>query len=283
MTTHQTERELAKTAQLALLLEVASTPKPGNVDRQREYEDLRFEHFLAGAVGALDGLEIAANGGPVGEAFERAIAGMSNQSGGNTQFGAILLLSPLVVAASQDELTPATADTVVAATTVDDAVHFYRGFDHVDVAVDEPPADMTALDVRRGGAAEPTIRDQALTLQDIMDRSADRDGIAAEWCDGFPRTFRTAEEIMAGDGAVTDRAATAFLDELAEELDTFVVTQHDEETALDVREKADEARSGAMDVSALGDELVDRNINPGTTADIIAGALFVALQRGMEV
>ena len=97
-------RTTAENAELALLLEVSSTPKPGNVDREREYPDLRFEHFVAGAVGAREGFEGAAGGGAVGESFRRAVAGMSEQSGGNTQFGAILLVTPLVRAAGSGDL-----------------------------------------------------------------------------------------------------------------------------------------------------------------------------------
>jgi len=62
-------RSVAQNAELAFLLEVTSTPKPGNVDRRHEYDDLRFEHFLAGAVGARPGFDLAADGGPIGEAF----------------------------------------------------------------------------------------------------------------------------------------------------------------------------------------------------------------------
>ncbi|MFC6728106.1 triphosphoribosyl-dephospho-CoA synthase, partial [Natronoarchaeum mannanilyticum] len=58
-------RTPAQNAELALLLEVAGTPKPGNVDRKRDLPDLRFEHFLAGAVGAQDGLRAAGRGDPV--------------------------------------------------------------------------------------------------------------------------------------------------------------------------------------------------------------------------
>ena len=36
-------RDPAENAQLALLLEVTGTPKPGNVDRHRDYPGLRFE------------------------------------------------------------------------------------------------------------------------------------------------------------------------------------------------------------------------------------------------
>ena len=59
-------------AQLALLLEVASTPKPGNVDRHHDHPDLLFEHFLAGAIGAGGGLRAAQAGSPIGPAFEIA-------------------------------------------------------------------------------------------------------------------------------------------------------------------------------------------------------------------
>ena len=112
-------------AALALTLEVASTPKPGNVDRHRDHEDLRFEHFLAGAVGARSGLELAGTVGDdppsLGDAFERAVRGMSQQSGGNTQFGCLLLLVPLVRAAATDRLSPDGLRGTTAATTVDDA------------------------------------------------------------------------------------------------------------------------------------------------------------------
>ncbi|MFB6074056.1 MAG: triphosphoribosyl-dephospho-CoA synthase [Haloarculaceae archaeon] len=276
-------RTTAQNAELALLLEVASTPKPGNVDREREYPDLRFEHFLAGAVGARPGLERAAEGERVGRAFERAVAGMADQRGGNTQFGAVLVLTPLVAAAAADDLTREGVRTVVTETTVADAADFYRAFEHVDVAVDDPPEGLEALDVRRGGDAVPALEERGLTLADVMARSADVDGVAAEWDGGFERTFGAAEEIESREGPVTDRAAGVFLELLAAEPDTFVVTQHDRETAAEVRRRARAVLDGEEAVDALAVDLVEREINPGTTADLIAGALFVALERGVAV
>lgn len=276
-------RTTTENAQLALLLEVSGTPKPGNVDRHHEYDDLRFEHFVTGAVGARAGLALAADGAAVGKAFRRAVAGMSQQSGGNTQFGALLVVTPLVRAAATSELTPDGVRGIVGDTTVEDAEGFYRSFEHVDVAVDDPPDDMEALDVRQGADAVPAIREHELTLEDVMEKSADRDGVAAEWIDGYPRTFDAAETLLDGEGPVTDRAASVYLDALAEEVDTFVVTKHGHETAEEVRRRAGAARDGEEEPAALADELVERGINPGTTADIVAGALFVALERGLEV
>ncbi|ELZ16870.1 triphosphoribosyl-dephospho-CoA protein [Haloterrigena salina JCM 13891] len=277
-------RTPAANAQLALLLEVAGTPKPGNVDRRRDLEDLRFEHFLAGAVGARDGLEMAANGGAVGAAFERAVAGMAGQRGGNTQFGSLLLLVPLVRAA-REELSAPVVEAVCEDTTVADAANFYRAFDHVDVFVDDPPADMEPLDVRRGSDAVPAVEDRGLTLLDIMSRSVPGDDVAREWIEGFERSFRAAERLAAADGPLGDRTAAVFLAELAERPDTLVANRSGEAVAQEVADRAAElVERDALEtdpdaVEAFAEELVARGVNPGTTADIAAAGLFVALER----
>ena len=43
------------------------------------------------------------------------------------------------------------------------------------------------------------------------------------------------------------------------------------------------ALDGGEAAEELAEELVGRDINPGTTADVVAGALFVALERGLVV
>lgn len=276
-------RDAPANGQLALLLEVTGTPKPGNVDRHRDYPDLRFEHFVAGAVGALAGLRAAADGERIGRAFERAVAGMSQQTGGNTQFGALLLVTPLVAAAASDRLGPDGVAEVLQATTVADACDFFRAFEHVDVAVDEPPEDLADLDVRRGADAVDAVRDRGLTLYDVMALSADRDGVAAEWTSGFERSFEAAGWLMDDDGPVSRRASRAFLGLLADREDTFVRTRNGEAAAAEATERARAVLDGDEDAEALADEFVERDVNPGTTADLTAAALFVALERGLEV
>jgi triphosphoribosyl-dephospho-CoA synthase len=275
-------------AELALLLEVASTPKPGNVDRHRDQDDLRFEHFLAGAVGAAPGLRMADAADPdaapsLGDAFERAVAGMSQQSGDNTQFGCLLLLVPLVRAAATDRLTPAGAAAVAEATTVADAAAFYRAFEHVDVAVGDPPAGADALDVRRGSDAIPAVRDRGLTLRDVMALGADHDDNAREWTTGFERTFGAAACVLDDEGPVTDRLARVFLDLLAERPDTLVAVEHGRERARAVSERAAAVRGDLDAAEALADRFHEAGVNPGTTADLTAAAAFVALERGVPV
>lgn len=41
---------IAQCAQLAMLIELSSSPKPGNVDRCHDHDDTRFQHFLASTV-----------------------------------------------------------------------------------------------------------------------------------------------------------------------------------------------------------------------------------------
>ncbi|WP_049916614.1 triphosphoribosyl-dephospho-CoA synthase [Halogeometricum pallidum] len=275
-------RTPAENAQLALLLEVAGTPKPGNVDRARDLSDLRFEHFLAGAVGSNEGLRRAASGAPVGVAFERSVRGMRHQEGGNTQFGCLLLLVPLVRAAAAGDLSPAGAADVVESTTVADAADFYRAFEHVDVAVDDPPENLSDLDVRRGSDAVPALRERGLTLSDVM-AASEGDGNAAEWADGFAHTFDVADTILADDGPAPDRVARAFVNRLTEGEDTLVRTNHGPEVAADVRRRVAEARGDPERMAELAEAFVAEGINPGTTADLVCAATFVALERGLSV
>lgn len=271
-------------AELALLLEVSGTPKPGNVDRTHDFADLRFEQFLAGAVGGRPGLDDAADrdGPGVGRAFERAVAGMSQQAGGNTQFGCLLLLVPLVRTAATGTLTRDRVEHVVESTTVDDARAFFGAFDHVDVAVGDPPEDLDALDARRGAAAGDVAAARDLTLLDILLLSVPGDGNAAELVRGCPRAFRAANRMLVDDGPALDRVARAFLRLLGDRPDTLVRTEHGAAVAREVRDRA-AACAGLDDAERLAADLRERGVNPGTTADLTAAATFVALERRLPV
>lgn len=275
-------RTPAENAQLALLLEVSGTPKPGNVDRNRHLSDLRFEQFLSGAVGAGAGLR-AAEYEPIGTAFERAVMGMAGGHGQNTQFGALLLLTPLVRAASNDELSPARVERVVEKTTVEDAVQFYRAFEQIDVFVSEPPEGYEKLDVRRGAAAIPVVETQGLTLLDVMALGDSEDDVAREWTGGFERSFTIADRLEELSGALSDRAAAVFCEQLAEHPDTLVSKKHGKEVAREASEAVADALDDKSELEAVAETFTERGVNPGTTADLVAAGLFIALERGVAV
>jgi len=129
----------------ALLLE-AGTQKPGNVGPRRDFEDTTFHQFLVGGVGARRGFELAPDA-TVGEVFVESVRGASRHRGGNTQFGAFLLLAPLVVAAAQGDVED--APRVAEETTPEDAARFYEAFDYVDVHVEIPTTSTTYATPRR--------------------------------------------------------------------------------------------------------------------------------------
>jgi len=286
----------ARRAELALLLEATAAPTPGNVSRERDLPDLSLTQFLAGSVGARSGLAEAAAGTSIGTAFEQAVAGMAEQAGTNTQFGALMLLTPLVAAAGreQHQLTPTGARAVVAETTVADAVAFYRAFDHVDVRVPDPPAGSVIPDVTEGEAAAPAIREHGLTLDAVLQPAATRGGVAGELVEGFERTFTAANQLASTTGALPARAAAVHLELLAAEPDPLIATAHGEVVANAVRDRAATLVADTDDLAAalgrndsntsaidrFATELVERGINPGATADLLAGGLFVALERG---
>jgi triphosphoribosyl-dephospho-CoA synthase len=193
------------------------------------------------------------------------------------------MLTPLVRAAASDRLTPECASEVVEGTSVADACDFYRAFEHVDVAVDDPPDDFEDLDVRRGSDATDALRARKTTLHEVMEHAADRDGVAAEWTSGFERSFEAAEWLCDDDGSLCNRTARTFLRLLADEPDTFVATRNGSHVAEEATERARAVLDGTEDADSLAEEFVERDINPGTTADLTAAALFVALERGLEV
>ncbi len=145
---------------------------------------------------------------------------------------------------------------------------------------------MAPLDVRRGGDAVPTLEERGLTLLDVMDRSVPGDDVAREWVTGFERSFAAAQRLTDVDGTPLERAAAVFLSLLAERPDTLVAKRHGEDVARDVTEHAAELHdANALEadpdaVETFADELVERGVNPGTTADVTAAGLFIALEHG---
>ncbi|HUK39153.1 MAG TPA: triphosphoribosyl-dephospho-CoA synthase [Methanomicrobiales archaeon] len=269
-------------AQMAMMLEVTASPKPGNVDRCHDYDTTRLEHFLASAILARPALEKAASAGAcggagpgagagIGEVFREAVRLTTDHSGGNTHFGAFILLVPLLRGGDIPG-----AIQVVRETTVEDALEFYRAFSHVKVRM--LPGD--PLDVADPRALE-AIRGRGMTLLDVMDHSREHDMVAREWINGFRLTRRAADELHRT-GCGKEGVVGAFLRLLAAETDTFIVKEHGREVADEVRRKAGEVLAGRLDLAGFDAECIARGINPGSTADIIIAGIYIALGEGWE-
>ncbi len=302
------EDDVARSGQLALLLEVSAYPKPGNVSRTHDFAETSYEHFLASAVAVYPVLREAAARGfawkegggvgvrvGVGELVRRAVEeSVAWQSGGNTHFGALLLLVPLAVAAGsyKPDLDPGLlkrrAEEVVQNTSVEDAVELYRAFPKAKVKVRAGVPEFDLTDA--GGVRE--IRASGKSLHEILEISASYDLISRELVGGFEKTFRYAELLKDWiknkdkERRVNDAVTNAYLRLLSEERDTFVEMKFGAEKSESVRKRAEEiVNSGCKrgEVEEFDEELIKAGVNPGSTADIIAAALFVALLGGLKV
>jgi triphosphoribosyl-dephospho-CoA synthase len=262
-------------AQLAMVLEVTAYPKPGNVDRCHDYEGTRLEHFLASAILARPALEKAAggcSGGPgIGEILREAVRLTTSHHGGNTHFGAFILLVPLLRGGNIEGAVRAVRET-----TVEDAISFYRAFSLTKVRM--LPGD--PLDVSDPHALD-LIRDRGMTLLDVMEHSREHDMVAREWVDGFPLTRRAAD-LLQRSGCGRDAVVETFLRLLSSGIDTFIVKEHGALVAEEVRRRAGEILAGREDLAAFDAECIARGINPGSTADIIIAGIYIALGEGWE-
>jgi triphosphoribosyl-dephospho-CoA synthase len=281
---------IARCAQLAMLLEVSATPKPGNIDREHNYTDTRFEHFLASAVGIYPILEKAASS-KSGMALlirEAVIESSRWQSGGNTHFGTFILLIPLVMAAGRcnDKICLRRGvENLVRETTVEDSIEFYRAFSAVKVNVkhvdDLDLGDRASID---------KIRKQRITLFKLMELAGSYDMIAEEWTNGFQKTFDCAASIQnkIQDHCINDAVVYTFMEMLSRYRDTFIQTKFNIEKALEVSMRAKGIlQKGNIDeikekIHIFDRELLNEGVNPGSTADIIVAGLFISLFEGMR-
>lgn len=257
-------------AQLAMMLEVTAYPKPGNVDRCHDYPETTLEHFLASTILVRDAFERAERGaGGVGDLIRDAVSLSGRHSGGNTHFGAFILLVPLLMGGDIPGACRVTRET-----TVDDAVAFYEAFALTGVRV----RDTDELDVHDPDVAS-RIRERGMTLFDIMVHSAANDMVAREWTGDFSRTRKAADLIKSG-GRGRMSIVGAFLRLLAGEPDTFIVKKLGRKTAEQVSARAAEVLAGRCTPEEFDEECHRIGANPGSTADIIIAAIYTSLDEG---
>ena len=278
-----TPASVAAAAQLACLLEV-SAPKPGNVHPGAHFHDTRYEDFLASAVAIAPAIA-AAGAMPLGATIRAAVQATLAWTRANTNLGIVLLLAPVARAVLT---TPPSAPLrtavrrVLAETTLADAVQVYAAIRlaHPGGLGAVPEQDVSTV---------PSI-----SLLEAMALAAERDAIAREYGTGFALTFDLGVPAVwraRNDGLPwNDVVAETYLTLLAATPDTLIERKLGPTVAAAVSRRAGDAAAaggvrtaqGRAAMEALDAELRDaRNAgNPGTTADLTAVSLFVALLQG---
>ena len=289
---------VAKTAQIASVLEVSGHPKPGNVHRTRDFPDMVFEDFLISGVVIGDIMKKAAKLGlkhgpdslekiEIGKLIKEAVVETDKWVANNTNLGIIMLLTPLSAAAGistdmseiQDNV-----DNIMRATTPYDAANLY---DAINIADAGGMGEKDELDVGSDDAKNQLI-DKGINMYDVLDLSAQWDMLAYELTKAMPITFEIGYPTFNGvkqTSTINNATVQSFLTILSIYPDTLIARKYDVETAQQV---SDDARliiaeggiltdKGVDLINDFDKDLVKKNLNPGTTADLTASSVMVAL------
>jgi triphosphoribosyl-dephospho-CoA synthase len=275
-----TPRDVALAAQLACLLEVSSV-KPGNVHPYADFADTRYEDFLLSALAIGDAMTRVHRAG-VGMTVLHAIRDTRRWVCANTNLGTVLLLAPLAKAAVSDGTgnLRARLRQVLQRLTVPDARHAYAA---IRLAKPGGLGRAPRWDVRGSRVNVNLLR--------VMQAAAERDTVAREYATGFAVTFNigvpSLRRYRAMIPGVRNALVQTYLAILAIIPDSLIARKVGLREAVRVsREAGQVLKLGGVRTPGGRRRLVvlDRKLrrrgnllNPGTTADLTAASLFVAL------
>jgi triphosphoribosyl-dephospho-CoA synthase len=300
-------RHIGACAELACLLEVAA-PKPGNVNRFRDFSDTRFEHFLASAVALRGACEDAASRGfeveqgslapreiGLGSLIKRAVIQTRAWHGGkNTNLGIAILLIPLSASAGltaargeldMEEIRDK-ADYILKESSSKDTVDLYHAIREASPGGMGKQED---LDVNEEKSIKKILKND-INLYEIMCITKN-DSIAKELTNKYEITFKIGyDEIMKRyieTNDIIESILCGYMRILSEVPDTLISRKMGAEKAGEISLIAANILEGGMDRKALSefDDLLRSKgnlLNPGTTADLTASSLMVALLDGVR-
>lgn len=258
----------------------ATAAKPGNVRPGASFPDLDHADLVIAGLSIAPAFE-AAPGSPLGRTILRAAAASRRTTRSNANLGIILATAPLAAVPGDG------ADARGAVGGVPEVLAGLSPADAADVW------EAIAL-ARPGGMGSAPAHDLAGPppddLRAAMRAAAAHDRIARLWTEGWePLLDGPAADLLAAldDGhPLGDAIVRAFLHQLAREPDSLVARRHGADAAGEVSRMA--ARVAALpratwrDAAAAFDQALrlPRRVNPGTTADLCAAALYVVLRDG---
>ncbi|HEY0196857.1 MAG TPA: triphosphoribosyl-dephospho-CoA synthase [Methanobacterium sp.] len=290
---------IAKISQIASVLEVSGHPKPGNVHRTQDFEDMVFEDFLISGIAVGNIMKKAAKCGlkyrdkgelykiRLGELIREAVLETNRWVENNTNLGIIMLLTPLSAAAGNisdfNQLRDKTHELMLA-TTPQDAVNLY---DAINIADAGGMGEREDLDVGNEKAREELL-EKGINMFDVLKISSPWDALAYELTHNMPVSFElgypTYKQLKKVHG-INRATVQTFLTILASTPDTLISRKYDQ--SVSSRVKADAkiildkggilTEEGRLLLSKFDQDLMNKKYNPGTTADLTASSLMIAL------
>jgi len=253
----------------------AYAPKLGNVHPTARFDDCDYRDFVMAASEVAPILGCDDRSLTLGDRVLLAVERTRMVTAANVNLGIILLIAPLAMA---DDLQ--TLEIVLASITADDG---RKVFEAIRLA---SPGGMKREDV----AAEQDVQSthwQPIDLIAAMKQAADRDRIAIQYAANFGDFFENVVPIVREEVSrqipVSSAIVSAQLRLMARDIDSLIARKCGSEMAAETRRRAadclasDTAQSRATFDAWLRADGNRRN--PGTTADLIAAALFWLLRE----
>ncbi len=236
---------------------------------------------------------------------------------GNTHLGTCLLFIPLSASAGytfaqREEIDQVSlrenVRRIMEATTTLDATDVYEAIKKVNPAGLGQLKSVDAPDLTEKGV-EKKILDSGQTLFDLMKVSSQWDTISEEWVTGmkisFTKGYSTIKRVYNETGNINITTVNTFLTLLAQFPDTFIARKVGVNVIKDIPKaveiglkKAEEISRKAAAILHMGGlktvegkkallnfdrELrLDHKLNPGTTADLTAASLLIAIICGLR-
>lgn len=282
-------------ATMACMLEVAA-PKPGNVHRSADFEDVTFVDFATSAV-ALGNTIDQWVGMPLGQTIFQAVEQTRMVAGSNTNLGMILLIVPLAKIVESNpsaSLTPDEVSVFLTRSTQQDGEDVFAAIKRAQ------PGGLGAVD-------EMDVQSNLgpVDLMQAMKLAAERDAIARQYATGFRDVFDIGMPLLQRGRQLFSELSQAIVFThvalMANEPDSLIRRKLGEKAAahsqmlaakaadcipqVDENRRPSESEAGSF-WTAVGEldfwlRADGHRRNPGTTADLIAAILFVAIQNGV--
>ena len=289
--------QIGKIVEIASVLEVSGYPKPGNVHRTRNYDDMVFQDFVISGVVIGDTMEEVANqakeiddlsNAELGKYILQAVNETNKWIETNTNLGIMMMCIPIAASAAIsngfDEIQE-NVGRLMDATTVEDAVNLY---DAINVADAGGMGDQEEFDVM-SEKAKDELRANNQTMYDVLKISAGWDRLANELTSKMPVCFEIGYPTFSDfwktcdDVDVINKASVlTFMTILSQVPDTLISRKYGNEIAEAVSRKAEGILKFKDDDSFVekllefDDYLYENKYNPGTTADLTAASIFLS-------
>lgn len=296
---------VAKAAQIASVLEVSGYPKPGNVHRTQDFEDMIFEDFLVSGIVIGDKIKEAAYKGKkyknrpdewhkieLGNIIKRSILETDKWVENNTNLGIIMLLTPLSAAAGMSDnfdQIRGNLELIMKSTTAFDAVNLY---DAINIAQAGGMGETNELDVGSKQAKKELIL-KNINMYKVLEISSSWDMLAYELTNKMPVSFElgypTFKHIKKAFG-MNKATVQTYLTILSIYPDTLISRKFDrvsaEQVSADAKLILDKGgiltQEGISLLEEFDNELMDKKRNPGTTADLTASSIMLAILNQFE-